>query len=105
MRIKLSAAVVFALCSAAAAAQTAAPATSSTLPLRAALQAISPTSMSALEHIEARRGKQLTDPEILEAVKSPEFAREYELALNRFCADPGHANVLACADRSRPAAN
>jgi len=98
-KLILSAAIAFTtLCASAQGTDPAAP-----TPRRDLLRAASPTSVLAIERLEAKRGSPIGDDEIAKVVQTEDFRLEHEKAVSEFCAAPENKNVLRCLEkRGRP---
>ncbi|MYM92371.1 hypothetical protein [Duganella vulcania] len=63
---------------------------------RAALQALSPLVIAALEEIEADRGQPIPESELAELLQSEEFAAKYKQVRKQFCTDPANHHYVIC---------
>lgn len=63
---------------------------------RDAIKIVSPIMLQALQSIESAQGVTIADKDLRGVLQSPEFVRQYEIELRKFCNIADNARTMAC---------
>lgn len=67
---------------------------------RNAIEVVSPIALQTLQSIENAHGAVIADKDIRIVLQSPEFSRQYEIELRKFCDIASNGTTMACTGRS-----